>query len=487
MLRGFESLVAGDANGSLKEFLDKLIALKKLKPQSNSADHPYQGAELFYEFFRYLTGQKVYDGHNGWVDFESGGGVDKTTNMRCTDLDATINPACWDKSIETPNPVPANTPAASPPSYLTPLNGISDCAKIFTINFLFQVSQNEADATIFTTPKANGGLGVAAPSSQNDYFPRVLSYLRDADLADGTFGTVAPMGGKQNVTSYFIVDPTKINNTTTGYANAGGTGAPLPLAQDPQVLIDALKNIFKSILSVSTTFVAPSVPVNVFNRAQIADELFMAVFQADENGKPFWPGNLKKLAIVKNAITGKTELQDVNTIDAIDIDGRIKREALTFWTDKNTLPAPVPTDDFVAGADGREVERGGAGQKIPGLMSGSPGVTNGAPGTTRQLFTEGGAGALIPLNADATTADRCVAGAEREVVAAGLRPRPMQRRPAPSRPRPSIFSVGREDSTGRARRPSAIGSWPIRCTRGHGRSTTAPAAVIPPPIRMSVF
>ncbi|MGH8511349.1 MAG: pilus assembly protein, partial [Gammaproteobacteria bacterium] len=147
-----------------------------------------------------------------------------------------------------------------------------------------------------------------------------------------------------------------------------------------------------------------SVPVNVFNRAQIADELFMAVFQADENSKPFWPGNLKKLAITKNAITGKTELQDVNQINAIDIDGRIKREALTFWTDPATLPAPTPTDDFVAGADGREVERGGAGQKIPGLMSGNPGVANGAPGTTRQLFTEGGAGALIPLNADDPTA-----------------------------------------------------------------------------------
>ncbi|MGH8508936.1 MAG: pilus assembly protein [Gammaproteobacteria bacterium] len=399
ILRGFESLDAA----SLQEFLDKLIALKTLKPLSNSPDHPYQGAELFYEFFRYLTGQKVYNGHNGWIDFEAGKSVDNTTNMRCTDADANINPACWDMGIETPNPVPPGNPASKPPLYLSPLNGISDCTKIFTINFLFQVSAQEGDSTIFTTPKGNGGLGVVAPSSQNDYFPGVLSYLRDADLADGSFGTVAAMDGKQNVTSYFIVDPTKINITTTGYANAGGTGAPLPLAQDPQVLIDALKNIFKSILSVSTTFVAPSVPVNVFNRAQIADELFMAVFQADENGKPFWPGNLKKLAIVKNAITGKTELQDVNKINAIDIDGRIKREALTFWTDPATLTTPAPTDDFVAGADGREVKRGGAGQKIPGLMSGNPGVANSAAGA-RQLFTEGGSGALIPLNADAATA-----------------------------------------------------------------------------------
>ena len=51
----------------------------------------------------------------------------------------------------------------------------------------------------------------------------------DADIADGNYGTVPDLEDKQNVVSYFIVDPTKINTKTTAYARAGGTGVPLAM------------------------------------------------------------------------------------------------------------------------------------------------------------------------------------------------------------------------------------------------------------------
>ena len=70
------------------------------------------------------------------------------------------------------------------------------------------------------------------------------------------------------------------------------------------------------------TFVAPSIPVNVFNRSQVVNEVFMALFEADEDGFPLWNGNLKKLRIEPNSITGTLELQDQNGINAIDIDIR---------------------------------------------------------------------------------------------------------------------------------------------------------------------
>ena len=44
---------------------------------SNTGEHQYQGAELFFEFFRYLTGQGVYFGHHGWDDF----GTDDDENL----------------------------------------------------------------------------------------------------------------------------------------------------------------------------------------------------------------------------------------------------------------------------------------------------------------------------------------------------------------------------------------------------------------------
>ena len=100
--------------------------------------------------------------------------------------------------------------------------------------------ESDSDAAIEDTV-AGGGFG----SAQME-FPDVLQYLNDADLANGNYGTVKDLDGKQNVVSYFIVDPTKINTTTVGYARAGGTGAPLGLSENPDELVATLQEIFNS-------------------------------------------------------------------------------------------------------------------------------------------------------------------------------------------------------------------------------------------------
>ena len=48
-----------------------------------------------------------------------------------------------------------------------------------------------------------------------------------------------------------------------------------------------LEDVFKQILSVSTTFVSASVPVNAFNRAEVIDNVYLALFKADADGKAF--------------------------------------------------------------------------------------------------------------------------------------------------------------------------------------------------------
>ena len=368
----------------LVNFLDAIPV-----PQGN-ASHPYQGKELYFELFRYLTGQHVYNGHNGFVDF--GDAPSDTLN-----LDADRPGVSWDTTIE--------TGGVGNLSYISPLTAANQCTKIFVINLMFQVSQQEDDSdAAITDSKPNGGMAGINLAGNNNSFDTVIEYLNDVDLGDGTFGTVADIDGIQNVVSYFIVDPTKVNTTTIGYAAAGGTGVPYEMSANPEELADTFNLIFGSILSVSTTFVSPSVPVNVFNRSQIINEVFLALFEADDGGLPFWPGNLKKVVIGDNPITGVPELQDVNGINAIDIDGRLKRDAVTFWTDTASL-AP-PADDEVAGADGRSIQRGGAGQKVPGMLSGAPGLLN-ADVNARQLFTEDPTDlvdGLRALDGDATTA-----------------------------------------------------------------------------------
>jgi len=378
--KGAELFEIGDGNEAKKHFHE---TLEDIPIPSGNASHKYQGAELFFELYRYMTGQGIWNGHVGYLDYQS----DNTKNL---DDDVGVS---WDEDIE------------SGSNYISPLSNLGSCSRLFTVNFMFQVSQQDTDSNNEIKKSVDtGGFGIN-PGNSNA-FPNVIEWLNDADLADGNHGTAPDIEGKQNITSYFVVDPVKINTTTTAYAQAGGTGVPLALSGNPQELIDTLTEVFKQILSVSTTFVASAVPVNSFNRAEIVDNVFVALFQTDPDAKPVWQGNVKKLKI-SGLTTGTPAIVDRSGSSAFALDGRLRHDALTFWTDSGTLLPPDTSEGEVAGADGRTVDRGGSGQHIPGYVSG-PVVVSGSPGDlnsngARQLFYDSGA-SLAPLNADAATA-----------------------------------------------------------------------------------
>jgi type IV pilus assembly protein PilY1 len=399
---GFDSFDLADTNGHKAAFHD---ILNSMPTPSGGVSHSYQGAELFFEFFRYLTGQGVYNGYNGYNDY----GTNQAQN-----LDADGAAYDWDASIIDSND-----------DYISPLAAAGSCAEVFTVNMLFQVANQESDSNAaIEDTQANGGMSGIGSVPSSAPFETVIDYMNDVDLADGNFGTAPDIDGTQSVTSYFVVDPRFINNTTTAYAESGGTVRPLELGEDPQELIDTLTEIFNQILSVSTTFVASSVPVNVFNRAEIVDNVYIAIFQADETGLPLWPGNLKKLKFNAGTLAdGSSDLTlvDANGDDAIASDGRIRFGALTFWTDAGDLPAADPNTEEVDGADGRVVNRGAAGQQIQGYLTDAPTFTNADGG--RQIFYNGG-GTLVDFDADATaaTALQSVLGAAdaseaREIIA----------------------------------------------------------------------
>lgn len=470
IMMGFGALQAGDANGNKQLFKDLLknIPASSSPPSGLPDFHPYQLKEMYFELFRYLTGQKVVFGHQGWQDFDDSPGA-KTANLdgpeamdivhqletgsaasatvlstgntfntgstttllnlknsepnsndfynntvlriltgaaageerAITDYagpgrQATVDPAFsaaptntdsyeivrrnypqWDASIED-----------GAGNYVSPLIG-NDCAKIFVINIGFGTTNTDNDLDAYIqggksvgAPDGSGGMGITLAGSNTQ--AQVVNLMNDADLGDGTWGTVPALDGTQNVVSYFIMD--SANNTQHQWANAGGTGSAIELGADPDEVVETIENIFKSILAVSTTFVAPSVPVNVFNRAQIVNEVFLALFEADEAGLPRWNGNIKKVIIGENAATGNLELQDANGNQAIDVDGRLRRDAVTFWTETATLP--VAGDDEVDGADGRAITRGGAGQHIAGSSGNPQCFNNDIIAGGRNLYTE---------------------------------------------------------------------------------------------------
>ena len=466
ILRGFD-VIDGTAEGlaSEKELLD---IMRNIPVPSGNLAHPYQGRELFFELYRYLTGGDVLNGHKGWSDFnsdkkqgkgsynldqeyarDSGGGSSTSGNGECDfdtqrgcglavapGVDANENPdgrispwVTWDMDID------------DSVKYTSPYTvGDYSCSKTYTINFLFQVSQQDADwNTAISKDIGNGadeqGLELANTSGDNA-FPEIISKLHSFDHASDDVGV--SIAGNQNVTSYFIVD--QVNTKTRAYAEAGGTEAPINASENPGLLLEALRRIFSDIASVSTTFTAASVPVNVQNRTEALPDMYLALFKVDENGYPFWPGNVKKLQIESDTLDdGSTAVSVVDANSALAFNattGRISDEALTFWTD------PVADDVFTAdpdaasdnsGKDGSSITRGGSGHRLPGYrvaqngvpITGDPTAANVSPSVEgdsdgRQLFlspaTVNGksstANALIALDADSAAVGSLAEDAE---------------------------------------------------------------------------
>jgi len=366
-LKGLKSFDASDSNGAKADMLASLNAIPV--PQGNLS-HPYQGQELYFELFRYLTGQEWHNAHAGWTDF----GTNKNDNLN-TDFPL----AAWDSSIESGN------------NYITPFTNTTgyECSKAYAINIMFQVSNQDSDnKDEIKSSIGAGGMGI---SVNNPDFDDVIAFMFDTDIAPNEtgstgYGTWPNVDGNQNLVSYFVAAQT--NNTTNGFANAGGTTSAIPLT-DPAALLEDLRTIFREILSISTTFVAASVPVNVFNRSDIVDNIFIAQFKVDELGRPNWSGNLKKLKLFETVDNlGSKSLTVIDSVasEAISADGRIAHNALTYWTDGAQLPAPV--DEEVAGKDGRSITRGGAGQNIPGYLGGAQSIGDNNGATTRTVYTE---------------------------------------------------------------------------------------------------
>jgi hypothetical protein len=373
---GFREFQQNDANGA-KAMFDSVLATMPVPTSGGGSDpsHNYQGRELFYEFYRYLTGATVYNGYNGFKSYDHNTG-NNSINIApeyaarwVGTPSESVNGFSWDPTI-IQNAValdPLTGTFSTVGNYVSPLTNLGDCSKIFTVNFMFQVSQQEAnsDNEIATNPG-----GIAKGSGPGGGFAPMIEYLNRTDLAPG-------VPGDQKVISYFLgTEPQVRNNTFAAYATAGGTGSALPITDNPEELVALLNDVFKQILSVSTTFTAAALPVNSFDRAQLLSDVFLGLFQPQVDDFPqnnsYWWGNVKKLKLGGLGDANEAvQLVDANNNPAVAADGRIRYTAQTLWTDPSgadVLDAGRdPDTNAVAGYDGRSVNRGGAGHKTPGF------------------------------------------------------------------------------------------------------------------------
>ncbi len=235
--------------------------------------------------------------------------------------------------------VPASRMPADQSLYDSPVEFA--CQKNFAVLLTdgLPTQDNGGDAKIISQP---GFSTLVAPDCNGAGSGRCLD-----DMAEYLFETdVAPtIPGQQNVVTYtigFNINPQILVDTAT---RGGGQRY---LADDTATLASALTNIVAQILQTNTTFAAPAVSVNAFNRTQNIADLFITVFQP--TSLLHWPGNVKKYQLINKTIVGAdgtTPVIDQST-------GFFRDTSQSIWS---TV------------VDGSDVTLGGAAEQIPDPIS----------------------------------------------------------------------------------------------------------------------
>ena len=291
-------------------------------------------SETYYEAYLYFSGQPVNYGNNSY-------------STTCTSWNATDGTCGGTSSFSAPSVASSRTGGSvSGTNYDSPAD--YSCRKNFIVyltdglpnengnsDTAIQALGAKCDATSF--PGAFGGkclAGLAGYMYNNDMRPDIPKV--------------------QNVTSYFIgfgVDfasggaPTAAFTYLSNAANAGGGKA--YTATDLTQLTSAFNDILANVIKTNTTFSAPAVAVNAFNRTQTLNDLYVSVFSPRIDYH--WPGNVKKYKVVNNVVLDSLGVAAVDPSTGFFLD-----TARSYWS---------------SAVDGADVTLGGAASKLPDAAS----------------------------------------------------------------------------------------------------------------------
>ncbi|WP_029891114.1 pilus assembly protein [Polycyclovorans algicola] len=192
-------------------------------------------------------------------------------------------------------------------------------------------------------------------------------------------------GNRIALQSFFLVQDNlaSIETLTTVGANVTTYADRLGLLG----LGDQIGQLLQPTVVVDASLLTPTLTFDLTAPNRILAPAFFGLFRPTANQAPRWLGNLKRLQFDGALYT------DAQGSDAVDVDGRIRSDVLSVWTEPAKLPPGTS-------ADGRDVTLGGAGSRMP--ISGRSNGTAGA----RQLFFDrvaNGQISLVGLNADDAT------------------------------------------------------------------------------------
>lgn len=165
---------------------------------------------------------------------------------------------------------------------------------------------------------------------EGNYLPALTGWMYRNDIN-------ASVSGRQKSTFYAIgfgdafadKDQPAVKILTAAAANGGGKYFE---AQDAVQLESALQSALTEILNIDGSITSPAVATNAFDRTQILDNLYYAVFKPSNKAR--WRGNLKKLKLDGDLVVGR------DGKEALAQKGGIAETAKTFWSSGEESDGP---------------------------------------------------------------------------------------------------------------------------------------------------
>ncbi|MGI9227272.1 MAG: VWA domain-containing protein, partial [Gammaproteobacteria bacterium] len=162
----------------------------------------------------------------------------------------------------------------------------------------------------------------------------IVNFLNNNDQIDNS-----TLDEDQNITTHTIGFNFAGSTYLQDLASNGGGG--FYEATTASQLATVFTEIFADVLASPTSFVAPAVTINTFNRLSHRDELYFALFEPDDS--PRWQGNLKRYKL--DTSSGNAVIVDENGNPAVDgSTGYFSSSAQSWWT---------------GSVDGQEIAEGG--------------------------------------------------------------------------------------------------------------------------------
>lgn len=279
--------------------------------------------ETYVEGLRYYMGESLYFG----------------SNTKLTDADGNLVAA------------PSVTESRDPDDtsrYQSPISYECQMNHIVLLTDGEPTNDGESEDALDTLPSWGDGDGENwTPNCYSGDGKTVADSCLDDAAAYGYLNDISPESGKQNVRTHVIGFDINTELLNTAATKGGGKYYSVT---NSKAFKEAVQEIIADVIDLQSSFTAPAVSVNAFNRTRHLDDLYFTLFAPDS--APHWDGNLKKFEI--KVINGVAQIVGADEQPAVDeTSGFFKDTATSHWTPSSESP------------DGGEASLGGASSKLP--------------------------------------------------------------------------------------------------------------------------